>query len=113
MDTQAYAVVWDGRKDGPGSAYLTLAPEPAPVAAVATTDRQTVSARVLAALRVQAMTSTALAAHLGVTSSVVQQVLWMLRQHERVVIVARQPLDPHGRHFGRRAEYVYGLAGEA
>lgn len=108
MDTQAYAVVWDGRKNGPGSAYLVAAPE-APAAPVA--PKVTLSARVLALLRETPRTTAEIAVALGVSTSTAQSVVWLLRQAGRIVIAEHRPVT--ARAFGRRVEYVYGLAGEA
>jgi predicted ArsR family transcriptional regulator len=104
MTTPAYVVRCDGRKNGPGSAYLVATPEPTRTPAPRTV--RDLAAGIRAALDEFPMTMTEIAEQLGVTTAAVNGALWQLRQQGQVVVVGERPRD--ARRYGRSTEYLYG-----
>lgn len=96
-------VVWDGRREGPGSAYLVAEPE-RPSTLIA---RVPLTERVAVLLRRQPMTLKQMAEALSLSPGTVHVALWHLREAGRAAQVGTTPTN--GRHFGRRFEHVYGL----
>lgn len=100
-------VVWDGRKNGPGSAYLVADPEPP---AQAPPKRVTLSERILTVLAQRGpMTTKELGAEFGASVDGLRSVMWLLVDTGRIEVVGQRNVTAHGRTFGRRFERVYGL----
>jgi hypothetical protein len=109
MSGPALTVVWDGRRSGPGGAYLGLdehetAPPP-PTTPRRESNRE-LRARVLASLRKAPKTMLELADDVGASMERVNGVLWSLRQTHAVVVVGERPRADV--RYGRRIENVYG-----
>lgn len=103
--------VWDGRRGGPGSAYLFVAPEtPQAPRARRRVRAYSLTARVLDALAQGPRTGRSIAAELRRSSASVCGALYGLMRRGEVIICGEAPVDPR-QHFGRRSEHVYARVG--
>ena len=100
---------WDGRKDGPGSAYLVATPEPPRTQLPPRTVRD-LAGEICAALAEFPMSMAELSDELGVTQSAINGALWALRQRGDVDVVGERPRrrSSSARAWGRSTEYLYG-----
>lgn len=113
--SQAFTVIWDGRRSGPGGSQLFTEEfqpssghvEARPRIRVA---EVTVREAVTAFLQRGPMTQRELVAETGLGMERINSALYSLRQAGRVHVIAERPL-PHAK-YGRTAEYVYALTSQ-
>lgn len=101
-------VVWDGRRNGPGSAYLVALPEPPRRQPGKVLDFRSLTDQILDALGRRPRTARGLANDLGRSIHDISGTLYSLRQRGLVCRQDGKPVDPRV-GFGRKSEHVYRL----
>ena len=115
--TNDVTVIWDGRRAGPGGAYIFADQHPTLIPASAwRVDRTSVRATVERLLQQKPMTMRQLADASGVDVHNINGALSQLQKHDVVAVIGSVPLtraDGRQAYYGRSKEKLYALTGGA